>query len=625
LLLAPVSCIRYLSTEVNQETVLRPSDNFSVTNAVEEIVQSLSLNVRHRCTWKFNRSELVPMRSSNIVSYERGSCSDISCFSVHLHPPKSDAVTKFLSLRTTLTKITESTAAVAAKFGYDDAWADAVNPAKSFHVPAANPVQNRSLCARALTKVSGGEPQALYDEEKLKLRASYVASIKSVFVAQEGYVATECGYFQQKESCSGTHDLHAEAWHSGCRNVMQELNISWSEIWTWVKAKETSGSISSDRIVSDEDVKIAADADQLQVLKACSSVRDLTVIPTAVDRVFTLTAVWDHNYHHFIADCLAKLVHSLDFLRRNEDIRIHIRGFEREKPGWVNDNGGEAYLRAVSRMRNRTLELLDLSPARFVVGPIVARQIYVPRSLACGYALWNPLELRMLSRVMLKGALQRVQREGSPEASAYRNIIQPSGMTTALSGMRPIGSTVGAYVAHGPGRPKRPRNVVILHRRSPKKDSDRDWTDFTLRSVVRSFTDFFPMHNVVVLSSEAMDDPAHCYACDLVVLSKTDVLVGAHGAGLTNQMFMPAGGLVIEIAGTFKDVNLPLCGYYGPFAAIFGHHHFLHAYDFQPFERRDRLPGGGRVADRAYHPLVGQLDQLARESSVFYKTFVRTP
>lgn len=56
------------------------------------------------------------------------------------------------------------------------------------------------------------------------------------------------------------------------------------------------------------------------------------------------------------------------------------------------------------------------------------------------------------------------------------------------------------------------------------------------------------------------------------------VIVTTH-AGLTNMMFMPRGGLVVELATQVNPAVLPVCGYYGPLGALCGHHHYLYAYN----------------------------------------------
>ena len=45
------------------------------------------------------------------------------------------------------------------------------------------------------------------------------------------------------------------------------------------------------------------------------------------------------------------------------------------------------------------------------------------------------------------------------------------------------------------------------------------------------------------------------------------------------MIFMPPGGIVAEIVGEFDGRMTPLCGFHGPLAAVFGHHHYIHYYD----------------------------------------------
>ncbi len=59
-------------------------------------------------------------------------------------------------------------------------------------------------------------------------------------------------------------------------------------------------------------------------------------------------------------------------------------------------------------------------------------------------------------------------------------------------------------------------------------------------------------------------------------------------------MFMPPGCLVVEITSRLADSKfMPLCGYIGPFSAIFGQHHLLFAYDY---ESGGRLAGNKSIA-----------------------------
>jgi capsular polysaccharide biosynthesis protein len=64
------------------------------------------------------------------------------------------------------------------------------------------------------------------------------------------------------------------------------------------------------------------------------------------------------------------------------------------------------------------------------------------------------------------------------------------------------------------------------------------------------------------------DDPywTNCLSCQVRLYARTDILVGLHGAGLTNIVYMPPGSLLVELAGQFDGRMQPVCGYHGPLA-----------------------------------------------------------
>lgn len=90
-----------------------------------------------------------------------------------------------------------------------------------------------------------------------------------------------------------------------------------------------------------------------------------------------------------------------------------------------------------------------------------------------------------------------------------------------------------------------------------------------------------------------------CFECEVFEYQQADILVGLHGAGLTNIMFMKPNSLLIEITGQFDGRMMPVCGYHGPLAAIFGVHHYVYYYDWR----------GGESIDS---------EQLAEHTKAFY-------
>lgn len=94
-------------------------------------------------------------------------------------------------------------------------------------------------------------------------------------------------------------------------------------------------------------------------------------------------------------------------------------------------------------------------------------------------------------------------------------------------------------------------------------------------------------HEQVVVIGPSNPELSMCFACQLKEYAQAEILVGLHGAGLTNLVFMPTGSLLVEIVGKFDGRMLPWCGYHGPLAAMYGVHHYLHYYDWKGREDLD--------------------------------------
>jgi hypothetical protein len=79
-----------------------------------------------------------------------------------------------------------------------------------------------------------------------------------------------------------------------------------------------------------------------------------------------------------------------------------------------------------------------------------------------------------------------------------------------------------------------------------KGDVTRIWSDELFESIIVSLGNFFPEINVVPFSDKNTS-MMKCISCQIELFSKTTILIGMHGAGLSNMLFMPQNSTVIEI------------------------------------------------------------------------------
>lgn len=576
------------------ETVLHPGDvviDQSQLNSWEqEIENSLKRNIKGQCTWKYTSN----MNQSYIGDSE-------THFIVRRFVPSKVDMYLLKSLPETFTQAHKDLEINAKLRGYSyESWGQQAE--SRWEVPNTHPGQNRNNCLAMSFLAAEGKPISFYSEFRGIDRAFYISYIRGGFVHPSGAVGAACGYYMGEECCENRWD-YANEWYSNCQNELKKQNLTWDSLW---------------------DLDLPPEQ-RHWLIENCTDHRDLGLpyngrvdshIPKIVSKVFVIPALWDYNYHHFIADSLARLAHSLRYLRRNPDVFIHVRNFEIYDHMRYRDT---KYAENANLMRCRLLELLGINCSRVITGMVLAEDVIIPRCTRCAYSLSNPNEIKLLRKLLIQASVAKVkeifphnyfqqfipslqsQHRQHPHHKAQQEIItqqmhllpEPahvpgSHVYAAKYAKQKYTHSKSSISKNGrrkleeiivPSKASPPRNLtmIILHRWSPRT-TDRDWDDNTLADVSKALKAHFPNHHQVILSSKATNSPDYCLACDILQFARADIVVGAHGAGMTNLMFLPPHALLIEIVGEFKDVNMPVCGYYGPMSSMFGVHHFLYVH-----------------------------------------------
>jgi hypothetical protein len=216
----------------------------------------------------------------------------------------------------------------------------------------------------------------------------------------------------------------------------------------------------------------------------------------------------------------------------------------------------------------------------------------------------NPTEVRLLAKELIEGAENividriktRIDKDKKQQQQQLRGVnnndnndknpktsssIYGKGSRIILDrfGLNHTSTPVLYHQADNPNYNASKLNIVILQRKNAGWGS-RHWTDDQANKLSREITrQFSATHNIVTHSSDALLHPDFCMACEVIEVNRADILIGFHGAGLTKEMFMKPGGLVFEVTGRLNAAVFPVCGYYGNWASIFGHNHYLYNYD----------------------------------------------
>ena len=280
-----------------------------------------------------------------------------------------------------------------------------------------------------------------------------------------------------------------------------------------------------------------------------------------------MTQYDDVQYGQFVLEALPKLVLHLDYLRKNSHVKIHY-GFSKQ------DDIGTAV------MPHIFFDLLGLKD-RLINGSVyVTGEVILPREGGCqdvGYNIWEIVHMREIFLSMI-----------TANNEYYEDRLKK--LIKTFHGAECVESSYLPNATRLSGK----KTLVILQRSASgytrNQDRGRRWNDTMISNLVRSFASTFGRKYQVVVFSDKNEEMMQCPLCQAKLFSEANIVVGIHGAGLTNTMYMKAQQFVIELVPVFDSRHAPLTGIFPRLSSLLGLHHYsyqipetsLHMREVQP-------------------------------------------
>jgi hypothetical protein len=249
------------------------------------------------------------------------------------------------------------------------------------------------------------------------------------------------------------------------------------------------------------------------------------------DKVFVMTQYDDTQIGQFMQEAFPKLIYHLDYLLAHPEVKIHYSFTKRATlPTFVLPHNFFA-----------AFGLLD----RLINGTIYAKEIIMPREGGCqdiGYNAWEVVTMR---------------------ETFYRHLHIPE--TTQFVWKKPASLL--------------PRTILLLTRSAYKFTQNkadyakRSWSPQQERVLVAALQRMFP-DNPVEIFSDRNETLMTCPLCQAEMFTRAEIVIGYHGAGLSNAMFMKPGGVMVEVVYHYDSRHAPIIGIFPRICDIIGLHHF---------------------------------------------------
>ena len=364
----------------------------------------------------------------------------------------------------------------------------------------------------------------------------FIITAKDVIVAKSGMLALPCGPFGLYSSCEAVN-------------------------WGLPSARSFISDVKSCR-KADEGGHMSENPD------AGAHALHLDGCPHPVyEKIFVMSQYDDTQIGQFHLESLPRLIYHLDMLYANPEMKIHF-GFTKQKtvPAYV--------------LPHNIFHWLGLAD-RLINGTYYGKEVWMPREGGCqepGYNMW---ELYNQRKVFLARAAKEIGTGGRNNSHGWD---YPAKIAFTEPDLGPMD-----YQSHA-GDSDKP--VVILVKRGASKFTQNQG-DFKIRrwpprlggagAVRDALAEQFPEHAIQIFSDSdfAM---MMCHACTVQLFHRADVVVGIHGAGLTNCIYMKAGGVVVEGIPQFDSRHAPITGIFPRLSGMMGLHHYTYdmKHDFSP-------------------------------------------
>eukprot|EP00605_Chrysophyceae_sp_TOSAG23-4_P001612 GSChrysophyteH1.ASY1.ANO1.1772.1 assembled CDS len=277
----------------------------------------------------------------------------------------------------------------------------------------------------------------------------------------------------------------------------------------------------------------------------------------SVSEVFVIGEVDDTYVYHIHLEVFPRLLYHLDWLKAHPEVLI-VYGCDSKKNERITQAGLEAGLKGLRLF----LDYVGLDATRLVVHKhVYAKTAWLPMEGGCQDPIYNTWYILYMRKFF------------------FNKIGIDSMNAASLRGLE-----MDKYTMDTEGtKQKRKRPIMLLMKRSANTkhtrngfDSVRQWTDEFAHMTLDALKEAFPSFDVQ-LYSDRNTTLMHCLECQIRSFAQASVLIGMHGAGLANMIYMPPNSAVMEIAPYSNDARCLLGG--GPFsraAALLGHNYAMH-------------------------------------------------